>query len=218
MSSDAMWDEMDIPYTQEEVDAFEYELEYGEMAVANRFKDFIINNAQMQPVMDLHVDQEVLEVECNKFYHVGESTKVFDLIDTATNSVPTIHHTDTIKVPDLKSFRRFSVTGLIHTCDGQVEDNTVDAVIDAYGWALPIHDATILCAEAATFARHVYSYGRNDEEPSLKRIHTNRNQILQNYFRSINIPAKAIIAWKRDVVPYIDKLSTELEINPLVLK
>lgn len=53
-----------------------------------------------------------------------------------------------------------------------------------------IHDADILCCEAADYAREVYANGRTDPEPSLKYIHTNRNQILSKYFTSLGIPAK----------------------------
>ena len=97
-------------------------------------------------------------------------------------------------------------------------DNTVDAVIDQFGWVIDIHDAMVLCAEAADYARDIYANGRTANEPSLKQIYTNRNQILSAYFTSLNIPASKVSEWKSTVVPLIQPMDTELIINPLVLK
>lgn len=89
-----------MPYTAEEVHAFNREMESGDIAVAIAFKDFLINNAQMQPVMELDVLGSKVTTYCNKFHNVGESTFVFDLYDTHTNSVRRIHNTETKRVPD----------------------------------------------------------------------------------------------------------------------
>ncbi len=218
MSETAMWDDMGIAYTKEEVTAFRNEMESGEFAVAIAFKDFMINNAQMQPVMQLNVLGDKVTTYCNRFHNVGETTSVFDLYDTATNSVRRIHNTETKRVPDLKSFKRYSVTGLIHGLDGRVMNNTVDAVIDMFGWCIDVHDADILCCEAANYARDVYANGRTEEEPSLKYIHTHRNKILSDNFTSLNIPASKLADWKANVVPLIEPLTEELTINPMVLK
>jgi hypothetical protein len=190
----------------------------GEFAVGMAFKDFVINNAQMQPVMQLNVLGDKVTTYCNRFHNVGETTSIFDLFDTATNSIRRIHNTETKRVPDLKSFKRFGPTGLIHGLDGRVMNNTVDAVVDVYGWVLDVHDADILCCEAADYARDIYANGRTEEEPSLKHIHTHRNKILSDYFTSLNIPASKLSDWKANVVPLIEPLTEELIINPLVLK
>jgi hypothetical protein len=218
MSEIDMWNEMNIPYTPEEVKAFRLEMSEGEFAVGMAFKDFVINNAQMQPVMQLNVLGDKVTTYCNRFHNVGETTSIFDLFDTATNSIRRIHNTETKRVPDLKSFKRFGPTGLIHGLDGRVMNNTVDAVVDVYGWVLDVHDADILCCEAADYARDIYANGRTEEEPSLKHIHTHRNKILSDYFTSLNIPASKLSDWKANVVPLIEPLTEELIINPLVLK
>lgn len=217
LSAQAMWNDMDIPYTMEEVHAFQHELDHGEFRVAVAFKDFLINNAQMQPEMDLVVNGETTHTYCNKFHNVGETTTEYDLFDTATGRIRRIHNTTTRRVPDLQSFRRYTVTGLIHALDAQVMDNTVNHVIDQYGFAIDIHDAIICCCESADYARDVYANGTTPTEPSLKQIHTNRNSILQNYIRSLNIPALAITEFKQ-VMALVEPLTTELHINPLVLK
>ena len=97
-------------------------------------------------------------------------------------------------------------------------DNTTDAVIDQYGFALDIHDALILCCESADYARDIYANGRTSDEPSLMYIYTNRNQILSDYFTSLNIPASKLAEWKATVVPLIKPLTEPLTINPMVLK
>jgi hypothetical protein len=216
-SAESKWAKADIEYTQDEVDAFNYELEHGDMAVAVKLKDFMINNCQMKPQMELELVNETISVICNKFHNVGETTTHFDLYDTKTDSIRRILNTETIRVPDLKSFKRWSVTGLIHNLDGQVANNTVEAVIDTYGWALSVHDALIVCCESADYARNIYANGRNEDEISLKYIHTHRNSILSKYFTSINIPASAMTAWKK-VMKAVEPLREELVINPMVLK
>ena len=218
MSAKDMWNDMDIEYTAEEVLAFQHELTVGEFAPAMAMKDFIINNSRMQPEMRLVVNGESTLTYCNKFHNIGETTSMFDLYDTATNSIRRVHNTEIKQVPDLKSFKRFGPTALIHHLDGQVMDNTVDAVIDQFGWVIDIHDAMVLCAEAADYARDIYANGRTATEPSLMQIYTNRNQILSAYFTSLNIPASKVSEWKSTVVPLIQPMETELIINPLVLK
>lgn len=217
MSASDMWNEMQIAHTYEEVQAFNKEMESGDIAVAIKFKDFIIDNCQMQPKMKLHVMNEKVDTYCNKFHNVGEETTMFDLYDTKTDSIRRVHNTSIKQVPDLKSFKRYSVTGLVHNLDGQVMDNTVYHVILKYIFCLPIHDAAILCCEAAGYAREIYANGTTPDEPSLKHIHTNRTVILQNYFRSLNIPASAVKEWQL-LQRYVIPLEEDLEVNPMVLK
>ena len=211
MTPDAMWDDMDIPYTDDEVKAFHHELEVGELAVANAFKDFLIQESNPTPEMTLHVYDDKPYIKCNKFFNVGEITTQFDLYDTATNSVRRIHHTDTKRIPDLKSFRRYFPTGLIHGLDSQVEDATTLAVYNSYGWVIDIHDALILCPEAADLGRDTYARKLND-------IHTDRKSILQNYFRSIGVKASAIKRWKDEVEPLVEPFQGTFKCNPMVLK
>ena len=227
LSAQAMWDDMNrgknptdtgyLHYTTEEVHAFQNELDNGEFKVAVAFKDFLINNAQMQPEMDLVVNSQIAHTYCNKFHNVGESTTVYDLFDSATQRIRRIHNTQTKRIPDLHSFRRFGPTGLIHSLDAQVMDNTVNHVIDRYGFAIDIHDAIICCCESADYARDVYANGTTPDEPSLKQIHTNRKSILQDYIRSLNIPASAITEFQA-VMVQVEPLNEKLIVNPLVLK
>ena len=217
MTAAEMWNDMDIKYTAEEVEAFEQEMLDGDIAVAIAFKDFVINNCSMQPEMELHIGNEKFKTYCNRFHNVGEHTYVFDLFDSFTNRVRVIHNTETRQVPDLKSFRRYSVTALIHNLDSQVMNNTAEAVMNKYGWMIDIHDAAIVCCEAADYTREVYCNGKTADEPSLKWVYDNRNVILTNYFASIGITAAASKEWAA-VKQLVQPLETKLEINPMVLK
>lgn len=218
MTPDRMWKDMKIPFTQEEVYAFEHELDEGEMAVANRFKDFIIKNSQPLNKMVLKIDNEEFKVECNKHFNIGETTNKFDLYDSYSNSIRRITNTTTVKRPDLRSFKRFFVTALVHNLDSQVMDNSSNAVMDAYNWMIDIHDAKVLCCEAADYAKDVYCSGNSKDEPSLERIHRTRNTILSKYFTSIGIKANKLSAWEEDVKPYIVPYVGNFKCNRIVLK
>jgi len=216
MSPDQMWSEMNIKYTMNEVVAFKRELEVGDIAVANRFKDFIIQNVKPKKEMTLKVGNENFTVPCNRYYNVGERTYKFDLYDSYTNSIRRIHNTETVKKPDLTAFKRFFVTGLIHNLDSQVMNNTVDKVIDMYDWAIDIHDAIILDAEAVEYAKEVFIGGTSKDEPSLNWISRNRKEILGKYFTSIGITN--VKAWNENVKPYIEEYEKEVHVNKSVLK
>ena len=210
MTPSEMWNAMDIPYTPAEAQAFNHELYYGDLAVANEFKNFIINNCNPTETMNLRVWDSEFEVKCNKFTHIGEKTTQFDLFDSYTGRIRRLHHTDIVKVPDLVSFRRFHVTALIHSLDGNVMSKTMNTVLDAHHWALSIHDALLLCPESADTAREAYS-------SNLEDIHTNRNEILTNYFQSIGIPASARDEWDK-VKALVKPLTEDFKCNPMVLK
>ena len=218
MSPDQMWDDMNIPYTEAEVYAFNKELEEGTISVANSFKDFIIQNVKPKLQMRPTIDGETFDIECNKYFNIGETTNHFDLYDTFSNSIKRISNTTTVKRPDLISFKRFFVTEIIHNLDSQVENNTTDAVYDSYGWVIDIHDALVLDCEAVQYAQDVFCAGRNSNEPSLNRIYKERNNILSKYFTSIGIGASAMKAWKDDVVSKVIPYNKPFNCNRIVLK
>ena len=211
MPAAKMWTSMNIPFTAAEVAAYEAELTTGELAVADKLKNFMVNNCNMQATMNLVVDGESATVDCNKFNNVGEKTTEFDLYDTYTGRIRSIHNTETVRVPDLKAFKLYTVTGLIHRLDGQVMDKAVLKVMSVYNWVIPIHDAMVLCCEAANLGRRIYA-----EE--LTHIHTNRNIILSDYFTSIGIPASKLAEWKTQVVPFIQPYTGTFKCNEMVLK
>jgi hypothetical protein len=207
-----MWREMGIEYTRDEELAFAKELQSGELAIANAFKNFIIENCDPQPVMQIQVADRNIKTFCNRFHNVGETTTKFDLFDSYSNSIRTIQHTDTKKVPDLKAFRRYFVTLIIHGLDGNKMDKTMDELLNIQGqWALSIHDAIITCPSTARLARETYA-------KQLEDIHTNRKSILEDYFKSIGIKASAMAEWKAKVATLVEPFEGTFKCNPMVLK
>ena len=207
MEPQEMWTKMDIDFTQDEVDAFNYEVINGEFAVYNAFKDFIISNVKPKAVMNVNINGEKFTIECNRFHNVGEKTITFDLYDSESNSVRRIHHTDTIRIPDLNAFKRYFATLLIHNLDSQCMDKSI---VDL-DWVLPIHDAMIVCCEEAT-------QGRKNYAKQLEIIYENRNKIISNYFTSIGIPGNLLPEYKQQVKSLVQPFSGEFRCNPMVLK
>ena len=205
-----MWREMGIDYTREEELAFTKELQVGELAVANAFKNFIISNVEPQPTMQVQVADRTIDTFCNRFHNVGETTTVFDFYDSYTGRIRRVQHTETKRIPNLKAFRRYFVTKLIHGLDGKVMDTVMDKLLPDY-WALSIHDAIITCPETATLAREYYA-------TELTSIHANRNEILSTYFRSIGIKASALTEWKATVANLVVPFEGTFRCSPMVLK
>ena len=205
-----MWREMEIPYTRDEELAFAKELQSGELAIANAFKNFIIGNVEPEPIMHTTVRNRTIKTFCNRFHNVGECTTMFDLYDTYSNSIRRVSHTNTVKVPNLHAFRRYFVTLLIHGLDGNVMDSVMNALLPD-NWALSIHDAILTCPETVTTARNLYANELTD-------IHANRNEILSNYFRSIGIKASAMTEWKALVAKLVVPFEGTFKCSPMVLK
>ncbi len=214
----SMWMDMNIKYTRAEVTAFKEELSTGDIAIANKFKDFVIRNANMRENMIVTVDNNKFKINCNKHYNIGETTNKFDLYDSKSNSIRRISNTSTVKKPDLKRFRISTPTTLVHGLDSQVEDNTVGHIMDLYGWCIDIHDAIVLDAEATDDAKDIYCSGKTKEEPSLERIHKERNNILGKYFTSIGIAPHKVKEWTTHVDPHIEHYGKKLNANRIALK
>lgn len=206
-----LWKDNDIKYKAEDIIAYNEALTHGEIAVGDRFSKFIISNCNPAETMTLHVWDEKFEVECNRYRNIGEKTINYDIYDSDSGLYRRIQHTETRKVADLDQFRRFMVTGLIHNLDSQVMNRVASKLYDISGWAIDIHDALILHPNDAKLARQLYA-------KELEEIYENRDEILQNYFRSIGIPASAMKEWKERVVPTVIPYEGKFTCNPMVLK
>jgi len=205
-----MWLAMGIKGTREEAIAMEKDITTGHLAPANRMKEFMANNANMSAEMNINIWNEKFTVQCNKFYNRGETTIKYDFYDSHSKSVRRIHHTDTIKVPNLQRFKIYTSTLLIHHLDSRSMDVTCNVVYDAYQWCLPIHDAQICDCEATDLARETYA-------KQIELIYRDRNGILTNYFRSIGIQASAIQEWQDEVMAYVEPVK-EFKCSKMVLK
>ncbi len=89
-------------------------------------------------------------------------------------------------------------------------DFTCNAVYDKYAWAIDIHDAIIVDCEAVGYAREQYANMINN-------VYNDRKSILQNYFRSINIPASKQGEWK-EVMSKVEPVEDTFKCSPMVLK
>ena len=205
-----MWENEGIDYTTEDIARYNKELSEGSLAVAELFKDFLIQNANPKKLMDVQIWKDYFEIECNRFRQVGEKTISYDIYDTMTDLIKRIHHTTTKSVEDFEQFRRYFVTLLIHNLDSQGADRVCLYIMELFGWCIPIHDAWILHPSAATEARK--EYARFMEE-----LYENRTKILQQYFNSIGISNAAQQQWKA-VQAAVIPLTTPFKCNLLALK
>ena len=183
-------------YTAEQVGIMNYELNSGKYALANQFKDLIIDNVQPQQHMTISIWNDTFNIECNRYRRVGDYTKRYPIFSTDSNSVEAIAHTHTHSVPDLDQFRLYFQTLLIHNLDSQV----ADAVALQLPWVLTIHDAYIVSPVHALRTRKLYAQ-------QLELINKNRESIINNYFRSINMKRNALKEWSElmvNVTPVVD--------------
>lgn len=171
-----LWRKKRIEYTAEHIELHRKELASGVLGLANDFKDYIIDNVTPQPEMQVHIWNEQFTVYCNKYRSLGDYMKKYPIYDTASDSVLTINHTHTRRIPDLEQFRRYFVTLLVHNLDSQLADRVANEI----DFCLPIYDAFIVMPIDAVQTRTIYAQG-------LDAIHTDRDTILQNYFDSIGI-------------------------------
>lgn len=205
-----LWQQNKIEYNKEDIELLQHELAGGPFGLANLFKEFIINNCNMKPNMDVVIGDNRFNINCNRFRNVGERTKAYKIWDSIKKQYNIVLHTDTKRVPDLEQFRRFTVTLLIHNLDSVVMNNIMKKVMKKYNWGIPIHDAALVSPAAAKDVRTWYA-----EE--LEDIHRNRKSILAKFFKSIGISNAAKGQWEtlqRKIVPF----EGDLKVNPMALK
>ncbi len=183
-------------YTAEQVGIMNYELNSGKYALANQFKNLIIDNVQPQEHMTVTVWNDTFSIACNRYRRVGDYTKRYPIYSTDSQSVEAIAHTHTSSVPDLNQFRRYFATLIVHGIDSQI----ADYVALNSEWCLTIHDAFIVSPVHALRTRRLAA-------SQLELVNKNRETIINNYFRSINIKRNAVKEWSElmaNVVPVID--------------
>lgn len=192
-STTELWKKNGISYTAQQLRIIDKELNSGRYAVANKFKDFIIANVQPQKEMTVKIWDEEFTIHCNRFRNVGDYTKRYNIYSTAKEQVLTIYHTHTHREADLKQFRRYFVTLLIHNLDSQIADTVADGV----DWCIDIHDAFIVHPADARAVKSISTAKMQD-------MYANRERIVKDYFNSIGIDSKAATAWqevKKHIVP-----------------
>ena len=204
----SLWSKNGLAYTAKQVDLMRYEQNQGKFSIANEFKDIIINHCNPTAVMQLQVGNERFTVECNRHKNVGDTTKNYVVLDTATGKFKLIQHTNTHKVPDLKQFKRYPVTGLIHNKDSQILDN----ITQKMDWIIPIHDAGIVTWYGATEMR-------KHAVEEMQNTYNNRQEIVYNYLKSINLDQSGMVKYAK-LLSKITELNgnTAMNISPYLLK
>lgn len=199
-SSQSASDILDIlgyDYTAEDIMKLESALSKGGYGVANKLKEFIIGNVTMEPTMYPVINGQTLEVPCNRHHIHGERPVIYTMLNSK-GRLQDLCHWDTVKTPDLKSFARWTMTGLVHGLDNQV----IDDVMLSVDWGFDIHDAVICNPEDGFTVRQRYA-------DNLDNLYKNREQILNDYFQSMGIKAtpKAKKEWEElmAIVTPLDK-------------
>lgn len=205
-----LWQNNGISYTAKDIELYQQEMKDGPFGLANLLKEFIINNADPKVNMTVKIWNESFDISCNRYRNVGEKTKAYKIWDSVDEQYNIVLHTDTKKVPDLKQFKRYFMTLLVHNLDSQVANTVIGKVMKKYGWGIPIHDAFVVSPAAANDVRKWYA-----EE--LKKIYENRDMILQGFFRSIGITSAATKQWE-DLKAKIVPLKDEFVVNHMALK
>lgn len=204
----SLWAKNSLEYSAEQIDIMRQEQTKGKFSIANEFKDIIIKHCNPTALMNFHIADEKFQVECNKTKNVGETTKSYVVLDSATKKFRVIEHTSTHKVPDLKQFVRYPVTGLIHNRDSWL----LDFIFLGLKWGLPIHDAGIVTWSGATTMRQRAVTG-------MQTINETREATVYNYLKSINIDKAGLVKYAK-LLSKIAKLNEgkTLRITPYLLK
>ena len=200
-----LWANAGIEYTSEQIKIVEDEIAFGKLAVADKFKEFIITNCKPTESMRVKIWDEEFDIKCNRYRSIGDRHVDYKIYDTFSETLQDIVHTHTHRVPDLEQFRRYFVTLLIHNLDSQVADR-VASTID---WGIDIHDAFIVSPVDAPDVREEYA-------DNLQDIYQNRNTIIKDYFDSIGVDSSSTSAWL-DMKAHIDPIG-EFEVNHMALK
>lgn len=206
----AMWEDEGIEYEKGDIARYNNELRHGSLAVADRFKNFILNGVKVKERMTVKIWDDEFEIECNKFKVIGDKTISYDIFDTDANRIKRIHNTTTKKVMDLESFKLYFITLLIHNLDSNVANKVSLKIYNLFKWIISIHDAFIIHPSAATATRREYAR-------LLEEIHTNRKEILANYTQSIGVNKTSQEEWKK-VEEAVEHLEEEFKCSDMALK
>lgn len=209
-SATELWKKAKLDFTLEQVVAYNEVLASGSLGVANDFKDLVIGFCKPKETMQVNIFNELFEIRCNRYHNTGEKMVAYDIYNSSTDTVERIHHMHTIRTPDLKGFRTYFQTLLIHNLDSQVANRVMSKLMSKYNWGLDIHDAFIVNPESADDVRMWYA-----EE--IQAIFDNRQSIIQNYFRSIGIGAEAGQAWA-NLKAKVHHVGDDFKASPWALK
>jgi hypothetical protein len=209
-SAPELWKKAHLAYDNDMVQLINKELKSGPLGLADRFKEFIINNCNPRPEMRIVLWNDEFNIQCNHYKRIGEVTVAYDLYDTESGAIRRVNHTKTKSVPDLEHFKLYFATLLIHGLDSQVADKVAKKVMAEYDWCIDVHDAFIVHPVAAEDCRLWYA-------EAMTELYENRTDILNYFFASIGIPAAAITQWKA-LMELVDPVENDWVCRTEVLK
>lgn len=194
----SLWNKNGLEYTTEQLATMNQMFNKGAIGLADRFKEFVLNNCNPQEKMNIVIGKDKFSIDCSRWKKIGDVPMSFDIYDTETGGIRRITHMKTKMIPDLERFRTYFQTLLIHNLDGQIADAVSGKVYAKYGFCLDIHDAFVVPIWAVEDVRKWYT--REVDE-----IYKNRFEILKGFFESIGIVNFA--GWNKlvkEVEPVVD--------------
>ncbi len=204
----SLWVKNKLTFTPSQITLMKQAQTTGKFSIANKLKDIIIKHCNPSTEMTLCVQQEEFIVECNKTKNVGDTTKQYVVYNSSSKQFSIITHTKTHTIPDLKQFKRYFMTGLIHNLDSQILDN----IVLGMNWMLPIHDAGIVTWVGASRMRKL-------AVREMQFVLDNNKQTMVNYLKSINLNQAGWIKYAQ-LLDEVEQLNIGKEINlsPYLLK
>lgn len=206
-SIEALWKKNKVSYTNEQVLIMRREQRRGKFAIANEFKDILIGHSHPEAIMQVQSGNERFTVECNRYKNVGDVTTQYVVYDSEKDTMKIVVHTKTQKVPDLKQFRRYFSSCIIHNLDSRIMSN----ICLALDWVLPIHDAGIVTWTEASVMREA-------AVKQMTKVSRNRKTIVEGFLKSINLDEAGWLRYAK-LLERIEKAKTKpLVISPYLLK
>lgn len=170
-----LWDDNKLSYTTKQLNIMKRELNEGIFKTAKEFKEFIINNVNPVPDSYAVIWNEFVQVKCNRF--LSEKTTITHYpIYTSSQKVVKRLKRAVAKTPDIKQFKRYFVTLLIHNLDSQVANQICKEIYEVF----PVHDAFIAHPNYINDIKMKYV-------EILEHMFQERKSILDNYFKSVGI-------------------------------
>lgn len=108
-----LWKKANLDYDLDMLHLMNDQFSSGAIGLADTFKNFVINNCNPKPEMDVVIFGEEFTIKCNHYKRVGDVHAQYDLYDSSTQRIRRVTHTKTRMVPDLERFKRYFQTLLI---------------------------------------------------------------------------------------------------------
>lgn len=196
---------------REHIKILNKEFNRGAFGVIKAFKDFLIQNANVQtPIIPMNIWDDNFEVEVNKFKPVRAKVNAYSIWNSETKrQVVFLNHT-VETVPDYDRFRLYYPTGLVHNLDSQLMNKCMfKLVTELLEQAIAIHDAMLVLPGSQ--ARNIYV-------EFLELLRANRITILANYRKSIGATSRsADIAWAK-LMSIVEPLCSAVPFEESALK